>query len=617
MQISGECFMPVAEAKKQATEQKQGTIKITVCKSLSGIAEGAELVYSEFEKQIAAMSANAELGDKNCEMGKVGCRGYCSRDVLVDVYIPGEERVTYEKVKPEMVSQILKDHIVGGKVFKKAAAKEDYYQNLEKQSRVATEFGGRIDPESIDEYIAVGGYEGLKKAIKSFKPNELIEEIKKSGLRGKGGGGFVTGVKWEKTANAPTDDLGTRYIMVNGDEGNPASYMDRSIMEGCPHQVIEGLLIGAFAIQATEGIIYTRSDYTIAVKRLKMALEAARERGFLGDNILGSGYSIDISVHEGMEAFINGESTALMQSVEGKRPMPKAQPPHSCNQGLWGKPTLLNNAETWATVPAIIKKGADWYASMGPDNANGCKVWAISGNIKYNGLMELDMNTTFKDVIEDFCGGIQKKKSLKLIHAGGVTGGFLPPELAETKTDYESLLNVGVIMGQASFAAYDESACVIDLAKFSIGFNEAETCGKCTPCRIGLTLIKNKLNDISEGRGKLEDIDKLEKLCQEVNMTSLCGLGETAVHAVLTGIKYFRKEYERHITDQICDAAKCTGLYHYLVKPDDCVACGACIKPCPTGAITGGTRKEPAHIDMDLCINCNACYQACGFLAIQ
>lgn len=607
--------MEVAEAKPQETSQDKGTVKITVCLSLSGVAEGAKEVYAEFEKQIKELSANAELGERPCEMGQVGCRGYCSRDVLVDVYIPGQEAVTYEKVKPDMVKSILKDHVVEGKVFKKAAAKEDYYENIKKQQRVALEFGGRIDPENIDEYIAVGGYESLKKALTTMKPGQIIDEIKKSGLRGKGGGGFVTGHKWEKAANAPSDD-GSRFILVNGDEGNPASYMDRSVMEGCPHQVLEGLLIGAYAIGATEGIIYTRSDYSIAVRRLNKALEQARERGFLGNNIMGTDFSIDISVHEGIEAFIGGESTALMQAIEGKRPMPKAQPPHSSERGLWGKPTLLNNAETWATVPSIIKKGADWYTSMGPSNAHGCKVWAISGNIKYNGLMELDMNTTFKDVIEDMCGGIQKKKELKLIHVGGVTGGFLPPSMADTKTDYESLLNAGVIMGQASFAAYDQSACVIDLAKFSIGFNEAETCGKCTPCRIGLTLIKNKLDDISEGRGKLEDIDKLQALCEEINITSLCGLGETAVKCVLTGIKYFRKEYERHIVDQICDAARCTGLYRYVVKPDDCVACGACIKPCPTGAITGGTRKVPAHIDMDLCINCNACYDACGFLAI-
>jgi len=608
--------MTMVDEQAQATKEATGTVKITVCLSLSGVAEGAKDVYKEFEKQIAAMSANAELGDKQCSMGQVGCRGYCSRDVLVDVYVPGQPRVTYEKVKPDMVSNILKDHVVEGKVFKKAAAKEDYYEQLTKQSRVAMEFGGSIDPENIDEYLAVGGYQMLEKVVKEMQPAQVIEEIKKSGLRGKGGGGFVTGHKWEKAATAPTPD-GKRYIVVNGDEGNPASYMDRSIMEGCPHQMVEGFLIGAYSIGACEGIIYTRSDYSIAVRRLNKALEQARERGFLGNNILGTGWNFDIYVHEGAEAFVGGESTALMQSIEGKRPFPKAQPPHSTEIGLWGRPTLLNNAETWATVPAIIRKGADWYASMGTPNAKGCKTWAIAGNLKYNGLMELDMGMTFREVIEDVCGGIVKKKELKVVHVGGVTGGFLPPEKAGITMDYESLLDAGVIMGQASFAAYDNSACVIDLAKFSMGFNEGETCGKCTPCRIGLTLIKNKLSDISEGRGKMEDLDKLQQLCEEVNIASLCGLGETAVKCVLTGLRYFRKEYERHIVDQICDAAKCTGLYRYVVKQEDCVACGACIKPCPTGAITGGTRKVAAHIDMDLCINCNACYEACNFLAIM
>jgi len=471
--------------------------------------------------------------------------------------------------------------------------------------------------DTSKDKIMHGLDESLKKVLTTMKPDGVIAEIKKSGLRGKGGGGFVTANKWEKAAKARTDEKGTRYIMVNGDEGNPASYMDRSVMEGCPHQVIEGLLIGAYAIGATEGIIYTRSDYAIAVKRLNMAIEQAKERGFLGDKILGTDFSINFRVHEGLDAFIGGESTALMETVEGKRPFPKAQPPHSSEVGLWGKPTVLNNAETWATVPKIIKNGADWYAAMGNENAQGCKVWAIAGNIKYNGLMELDMKTTFREAIDDFCGGIQKKKALKVVHVGGVTGGFLPPEKADTPMDYESLLQEGVLMGQASFSAYDDSACVIDLALFSIGFNESETCGKCTPCRIGLTLVKNKLVDIAEGRGKMEDLDKLQALCEEISQTSLCGLGETAPKAVLTGLKYFRKEYERHIVDQICDAARCVGLYRYYVKEEDCVACGACIKPCPTGAITGGTRKVAAHIDMDLCINCNACYQACAFLAIE
>jgi NADH-quinone oxidoreductase subunit F len=603
----------VAEQAKASSTKKE-TVKITVCKSLSGIAEGAEEVYKEFEKQIEENKAAAEIQEKGgCSLGQVGCRGYCSRDVLVDVYVPGQPRVTYENVKPDMVAKIMKDHIIGGKPVAKGAAKADYYETLQKQTRVALAHGGNLDPENIDDYLEVGGYEALKKVLTTMKPEEVIAEIKRSNLRGKGGGGFITGEKWEKAANQEAEQ---RFIMVNGDEGNPASYMDRSVMEGCPHQVLEGLLIGAYAIGATEAIIYTRSDYSIAVRRLNKALEQARERGFLGNNIMGSDFSIDCYVHEGMEAFIGGESTALMASVEGKRPFPKAQPPHSAERGLWGYPTSLNNAESYATVPFIINNGADWYRSMGPDNAHGCKIWALAGNIKYNGLMEFDMNTTVREIVEDYCGGILKKKALKVVHIGGVTGGFLPPEKIDIKTDYESLIDAGAIMGQASLAAYDASACVIDLTRFSIGFNQAETCGKCTPCRIGLTLIKNMLDDIAEGRGKMEYLDKLQSMCEEINMTSLCGLGETAVKAVLTGLKYFRKEYERHIVDQVCDAAMCTGLYKYVVKEDDCVACGACIKPCPTGAITGGTKKVAAHIDMDLCINCNACYQACNFLAI-
>ena len=597
------------------TIQDQETVKINVCLSLSGVAEGGLEVYKEIEKQIGELNADVELGEKKeCSLGQVGCRGYCSRDVLVDIYIPGEDVVTYEKVKPGMVKDILKSHVISGKPFAKAAAKKEYYELLNKQQRVALEFGGRIDPENIDDYLAVGGYSALQNVLSNMQPLEVIEAIKASGLRGKGGGGFPTGVKWEKAANAPG---ARRYIVVNGDEGNPASYMDRSVMEGCTHQVIEGLLIGAYAIQANEAIIYTRTDYTIATRRLKFAIEQAMEKNFLGDNILGSGFGINIMVHQGIEAFIGGESTALLSSIEGKRPFPKAQPPHSVEKGLWGCPTNLNNAETYATVAAIMRpdRGPEWYKGMGTDNAPGCKTWAVSGNIKYNGLLEYGMDKSLQEIIDDV-GGIVKKKSLKVLHVGGVTGGFLPPEKADTKTDYESLLDSGVIMGQASFAAYDESACVVDLTKFSIGFNEAETCGKCTPCRIGLTLIKNKLDQISEGKAKIEDIDKLYQLAEEVNVTSLCGLGETAVKAVLTGIKYFRREYERHIDHQVCDAAKCTGLYKYVVKEDDCVACGACIKPCPTGAITGGTRKVAAHIDMDLCINCNACYQACNFLAI-
>ncbi len=586
---------------------------VAVCLGTGGIAAGGDKVFKKFEEEISKLGLDAAVGKRVCKTAKTGCRGLCSRDVLVDVTIPGQEVLTYEKVTVEMVPQIIDEHLIKNTPVSKWLAKEDYHKFHDSQQRVVLANSGVIDPENIDEYIAKGGYSALKKVLTTMTRQDVIQEIKKSGLRGRGGGGFPTGEKWASGARYSADE---KFIICNADEGDPGAFMDRSLMEGDPHAVLEGMIIGGYAIDATGGYIYVRAEYPLAVKRLYHAIHQAKERGFLGKNILQSNYSLDITIKEGAGAFVCGESTALQYSIEGKRGMPRTRPPQSVEAGLWDKPTVLNNVETFGNVPIIINRGADWYSKIGTEKSKGTKIFSLTGNIKNPGLIEVPMGATIRQIVFDMGGGIPKKKKFKAVQIGGPSGGCLPESLLDAPIDYESLISLGAMMGSGSFVVVDETTCMVDLARFFMNFCANESCGKCPPCRIGTTLMLDILTRITQGMGEEKDLEVLEQMADEIKTMSLCGLGQSAPNPVKSTLRYFKDEYVSHIRDKICPTARCAALHKYEVVSEKCTKCQACIRNCPVKAISGST-KEVAFINKEKCIKCNLCYEKCNFMAIK
>jgi NADH:ubiquinone oxidoreductase subunit F (NADH-binding)/NAD-dependent dihydropyrimidine dehydrogenase PreA subunit/(2Fe-2S) ferredoxin len=584
---------------------------IKVCMGTGGIAAGGVEVMSSFEKAFAAAGIQASV-EKNCSVHKVGCRGFCARDVLVDVIVNGS-KATYQYIKPDMVDRIVNEHIVSGVPVADWLVKDDYHTFHNKQVKVVLSDCGEVDPEDIDSYIGRGGYEATKKVLMAMTPHEIIEVIRASGLRGRGGAGFSTGTKWDMAIKAPGP---IKYLICNADEGDPGAFMDRSVVEGNPHAVIEGMLIGAYAIGAPYGYVYIRAEYPLAVERLHLAIRQAKERGYLGKNILGKGFDFTIKVKLGAGAFVCGEETALIASIEGKRGQPRAKPPFPVQKGLWGYPTIINNVETLANVPYIIRKGASWYAGMGTEKSKGTKVFALTGKIQNSGLIEVPMGIPLKEVIYDIGGGIEGGKKLKAVQTGGPSGGCIPSNIIETTLDYESLGKVGSIMGSGGMVVLDETDCMVNVAKYFLQFTQAESCGKCVPCRVGTKRLLEILTRITEGRGREGDIELLETLCTDVKTSSLCGLGQSAPNPILSTIKYYRDEYEAHIFEKRCPAGVCKDLLSYSILEEFCKGCTACTRVCPAGAIIG-EKKKPHKIIQDICIKCGACFETCKFKSIK
>lgn len=586
-------------------------VTINVCMGPGGIASGGPEVISAFETELKQAGTSAEI-HKGCSLHKVGCFGLCSKDVLVDLIIDGK-KTTYQYVKPDMVRQIVNEHIIEGMAVHDWLVDEDYYDFYRKQIKVVLSDCGTIDYDSIDSYISGSGYRAAEKVITSMSPEEVTAIIKKSGLRGRGGAGFSTGLKWELAMKQNVD---RKYIICNADEGDPGAFMDRAVIEGNPHAVVEGMVIGAYAIGADKGYVYIRAEYPLAVERLKKALSDAREKGFLGNNIFGTKFNFDIKIKLGAGAFVCGEETALIASIEGQRGMPRAKPPFPVYQGLWGKPTVINNVETLANIPYIVRNGAEWFSSMGTEKSKGTKVFALTGKIKNSGLIEVPMGITLREIIYDIGGGIESGKALKAVQTGGPSGGCIPAEMLDINVDYESLAKVGSIVGSGGMVVLDEDDCMVNVAKYFLQFTQVESCGKCVPCRIGTKRLLEILERITRGKGKESDLELLESLGNDVKATSLCGLGQTAPNPILSTIKYFKHEYEAHIRDKKCPAKVCRDLIIYSVIEETCSGCGACMRACPAKAITG-EKKKPHYINQELCIKCGACFDVCKFKSIN
>ena len=586
-------------------KDKSWAIKIGLASC--GIAAGARKVYDAFITQLQDKGLHVKLK-------QTGCMGMCYNEALIEVISPQNESTFYGKVTPDKVERIINEHIAqGNPVTEWIVSQEELTSLLAKQKRVVLRNCGIIDPESLEDYLAADGYKALEKALNSMSPQEVIDEITTSGLRGRGGAGFPTGIKWgfaRKAQGTP------KYIVCNADEGDPGAFMDRSVLESDPHTVIEGMLIAGYAVGASEGYFYVRAEYPLAIKRLEIALAEARETGIIGENIKGSGFSFNIKIRQGAGAFVCGEETALLMSVEGKRGMPRFRPPFPANSGLWDKPTTINNVETLANIAWIVLHGASAFNSYGTEKSKGTKVFALAGKVAHGGLIEVPMGITLKEVVFDIGGGTSSGLEFKAIQIGGPSGGVIPASLADTQVDYESVTKTGAIMGSGGLIVMDEASCMVDITKFFLNFTQEESCGKCTFCRIGTLRMLETLKRVANGEGKEEDIEFLEELARTVKRASLCGLGQTAPNPVLTTIKYFRNEYEEHIRDHKCRAKKCQALITYEVIPEKCPGCGVCVKYCPTEAISG-ERKKPFVIDQEKCIRCGLCMNVCRLDAIS
>ncbi|MBR2848467.1 MAG: NADH-quinone oxidoreductase subunit NuoF [Clostridia bacterium] len=590
---------------------------VLICGGTGCTSSGSVALRDKLADELKAKGLEEEI-----KIVMTGCFGLCALGPIMIVYPEG---TFYSQVTADDIPEIVEEHLLKGRIVERlvyndqAAAAEEATASLsetqfyKKQKRVALRNCGVINPEAIDEYIAMDGYFALAKAVKEMTPEDVINTILASGLRGRGGGGFPTGRKWQ-FARASVSDK--KYVVCNADEGDPGAFMDRSVLEGDPHALIEAMAIAAYAIGADEGWVYVRAEYPIAVRRLSIAIEQAREYGLLGKNIFGSGFNFDLHIRLGAGAFVCGEETALLTSVEGNRGEPRPRPPFPAVKGLWGKPTIINNVETYANIAQIILKGADWFSSMGTEKSKGTKVFALGGKITNTGLVEVPMGTTLREIVEEIGGGVPNGKTFKAAQTGGPSGGCIPASLIDVPIDYDNLLEIGSMMGSGGLIVMDEDTCMVDLAKFFLEFTVDESCGKCAPCRIGTVRMLEILNKICDGNGEMEDLDKLEELANYIKSASLCGLGQTAPNPVLSTLRYFRDEYIAHIVDKKCPAGVCKKLLNYTIDPDKCKGCTLCARACPAGAITGKV-KEVHVIDTAKCVKCGACMEKCKFGAIS
>lgn len=587
---------------------------VLVCGGTGCTSSGSQQIIDVLDEEIKKHGIQNEVN-----VIKTGCFGLCELGPIMIVYPEGS---FYSRVDVKNIPEIVSEHLVNGnavtKLLYKDTVKGDSIISLnetpfyKKQMRVALKNCGVISPECIDEYIAMDGYFALAKVLSEMQPEDVIKVIKDSGLRGRGGGGFPTGVKWSLAAANKSNQ---KFVCCNADEGDPGAFMDRSILEGDPHVVLEAMAIAGYAIGASRGFIYVRAEYPVAVKRIKIAIKQAYDYGLLGKNIFSSGFDFDIEIRLGAGAFVCGEETALMTSIEGKRGEPRPRPPYPAVKGLFGKPTILNNVETYANVPQIILNGANWFNSIGTEKSKGTKVFALGGKIRRTGLVEVPMGTTLREIVEEIGGGIPNDKKFKAAQTGGPSGGCIPAKYLDIEMDYDNLLEIGSMMGSGGLIVMDESTCMVDIAKFFLEFTVDESCGKCTPCRVGTKRLLEMLTDITKGKADMQELEKMENLCHYIKENSLCGLGQTAPNPVLSTLQYFRDEYVEHIKEHKCRAGVCKAMLRYTILEDKCKGCSACSRICPVGAISG-TVKNPFKIDWDKCIRCGACLNTCKFKAI-